>query len=96
MDDKTLNIDVKVIYHWYDTDKFLEQEGFKDIIKQALEEGDFKTFSKYYYAYNFDFGWYLPSVAEIIYKNQSVGNINILTELGFSLITENIYNGEKK
>jgi hypothetical protein len=33
MNDKTLNIDVKVIYRWYDNDNFLEQEGFKDIIK---------------------------------------------------------------
>lgn len=38
--ENTVNIDVAVIYHWYDH-LLLRNNGDADIVTKAIEEGDF-------------------------------------------------------
>ena len=96
MSDKTLNIDVQVIYNWYDNKHLFEQNGNKQIIEQAIENGDFKTFKKFFVICQNNLNFFFPSVATLIYQGQNIGHIDIMNELGFSMITENRYNGDMK
>lgn len=96
MSDKTLNIDVQVVYNWYDDEHVFEQNGNKEVIERAIENGDFKTFIKFFIACQNDLKFFFPSVATIIYQGQKIGHINIMNDLGFSMITENRYNGDRE
>ena len=62
---------------------------------KAIQEGDFTVFQKYYYGYNFEYGCYFPSTANLQYKDTIVGHINILNEIGFNMITKYKCIGDK-
>ena len=98
--ENTVNIDVAVIYHWYDH-LLLRNNGDANIVTKAIEEGNFQTFinivKKYPSTYEYDpeFGEYempfFPRTASLIYRDNHIGEINIMNPIGFSLITHSEY-----
>ena len=95
MSDKTLNVDIEVIYYWYDDEKVLEETGKKEIIERAINEGDYSTFMLFYHSLNKGFNCFLPPVADLIYNDELIGHVNITNKTGFNMITLSRYNGDK-
>ena len=98
--ENTVNVDIAVIYQWYDH-LILRKNGDANIITTAIEEGDYQTFinmvKKYpsYYENDPDLGEYeipfFPRTASLIYRDNHIGEINIMNPIGFSLITHSEY-----
>ena len=95
-----INVDIAVIYHWYDH-QILRHNGDAKIVEEAIENGDYDTFIKIYNKYpsytinDKEFGEcevvYFPDTADILYKDQIIGEIYITEPIGFSMITDSSY-----
>ena len=97
--DKTINIDIAVIYQWYDH-LILRDNGDAEKVTAAIENGDYETFMYYYNKYPPFKSYYddeeisvpyFPDTAYIWYQDQLIGNIDITNPLGFSMITYSEY-----
>ena len=97
METKTINIDIEVVYYWFDLDGgILHQNGDYEKIKKAIQEGDYETFMKYYHYYNYEYKFdnkggnctFLPDEAVIFYNNEWVGDMTITSRTGFYMITD--------
>ena len=95
---KTINIDVSIVYYWYDH-MVLRQNGDAEKVTEAIAEGDYDTFIKYYNYYNYTYEYegesgsitFFPSHAALYYHDEVVGMIDITEPLGFSMICESEY-----
>lgn len=97
--DNTVNVDISVVYYWYDH-LVLRENGDAEIIQKAIQEGDFDTFSRMcdkYPSYLVEdedgayFVDYFPDTALIWYQDEIVGEIYITNKIGFSMITDSEY-----
>lgn len=95
MDQNTINIDVEIIYFWFDNNNILSQNGDDQLVNKAIEEGDYETFMKFYNYYNNEYKYdskggaviFFPNEAALFYRDECIGQINIIEPLGFSMIT---------
>lgn len=96
----TINIDVEIIYFWFDH-ILLRENGDAEKFTKAIVDGDYETFMKYYDYYNNKYKYeydnnggmicFFPDKAAIFYQNEFVGHIDITSPLGFSMITFSEY-----
>ena len=92
----TINIDVEIVYHWYDH-LLLRDNGDADIITTAIKNGDYDTFIQYYNLYNNKYFngdesiIFFPAYPSIFYNGEIIGTIDITKPLGFSMITNSEY-----
>lgn len=97
MKPKTINIDVEVVYYWFDLDNGItHKNGDYDKITQAIQDGDYSTFMDYYHKYNYDYKFdnkggnmtFFPDEAAIFYNDEWVGDMAITSRTGFNMITD--------
>ena len=98
--DKTINVDISVIYNWYDH-LLLRENGDAEKVTKTIENGDYETFMKFYNDYNNRYTYcyddeeypmiFFPDTAAIWYHDEIVGDIDITTPVGFNMITDSDY-----
>lgn len=97
MENKTINIDIEVVYYWFDLDNgVLHRNGDYEKIVKTIEEGDYSTFMKYYEFYNYKYHFdnkggnctFFPDEAAIFFNDEWIGDINITGRTGFNMITD--------
>lgn len=97
MEIKTINIDIEVVYVWFDLNEGItHQNGDYEKITEAIINGDYSTFMKYYKKYNYDYKFdnngggitFFPDTAAIFYNNEWVGDMDITGRTGFNMITD--------
>ena len=97
METKTINIDIEVVYIWFDLDNGIaHQNGDYEKITEALKNGDYHTFMDYYQKYNHDYQFdnhgssitFFPDTAAIFYNYEWVGDMDITGRTGFNMITD--------
>ena len=96
MNNKTINIDIEVIYSWFDFDnQVLHRTGDYNKIFNAIENGDYDTFIQYYKKYNYNYNnqnediRFFPDTAPIFYNGEWIGDMDITCRTGFNMITDN-------
>ena len=97
MENKTINIDIEVIYIWFDVDNgALHHNGDYEKVIKAIQDGDYKTFMQFYKKYNYDYKFdnkggiasFFPDSAPIFYNGEWVGDMDITGRTGFNMITD--------
>lgn len=97
MENKTINIDIEVVYAWFDLDGgATHKNGDYEKITQAIAEGDYSTFMDYYRKYNYHYEFdnrgraitFFPDEAAIFFNDEWIGDINITGRTGFNMITD--------
>lgn len=95
--EKTINVDIEVLYFWYDH-LILRENGDAQKVTDIINNGDYEAFMRYYHTYNTKYYskdgdkiLFFPPTAALFYQDQLIGEIDILNPLGFSMITYNEY-----
>lgn len=94
----TINIDVEVVYYWFDH-LLLRENGDAKIVTNAINNGDydlFMTFHNYYnktYSYDNEGGnlCFFPDTAAVFYNDELIGEFNITNPVAFRMITHSEY-----
>ena len=92
----TINIDIEIVYYWFDH-LILRQNGDAVKVNNAIQNGDYNTFMKYYNYYNYEYKYdnnggsiiFFPDVATIYYQDENIGYIDITNPIGFNMICYN-------
>ena len=74
----------EVYYFWYHHMCFSSQE--RNLIRKAIQNGDYDTFHEYYVRYGNAF---FPDTASIFSDHEIIGRVTIDNPAGFALITYN-------
>lgn len=98
MKNNTINVDIEIVYFWFDH-LILRENGDAEKVTNAIINGDYDIFMKYYNYYNYVYNYnnnggsitFFPDVAAIFYQDEYIGNINITNPLGFSMICSSKY-----
>ena len=96
--EKTINVDIEVVYFWFDNQNILNNNGDAKIISEIIKEGNYKEFMRFYHYYNEELEWdnngksitFFPKEAAIYFQNEYIGDIDITIPTGFNMITESI------
>lgn len=96
--EKTINVDIEVVYFWFDNQNILNNNGDAKIVTEIIEEGNYEEFMRFYHYYNEELEWdnndkliiFFPKIAAIYFQNEYIGDIDITYPTGFNMITESI------
>ena len=47
--EKTINVDIEVVYFWFDNQNILKNNGDAKIITEIIEEGNYREFMRFYH-----------------------------------------------
>ena len=94
--EKTINVDIEVVYFWFDNQNILKNNGDAKIITEIIEEGNYREFMRFYHYYNEELECdnnekstiFFPEMAAIYFQNEYIGDIDITIPTGFNMITE--------